>query len=123
MSLLRKFHGTPLPTASLWYSPFFCVAPTAASPAPFVTIVSYLPRGASLHPCKAIGTDGHNYRIGRLDAGRSSRLESAACSATAERSRVAKKRKGRRAQKVLTVKELEKILRRAAKIRDRKSVV
>jgi len=29
---------------------------------------------------------------------------------------VTKKRKGRRAQKVLTVKELEKILRRAAKI-------
>jgi len=29
---------------------------------------------------------------------------------------VAKKRKGRRAQKALTVKKLEKILRRAAKI-------
>src|SRR5712692_262572 len=39
-----------------------------------------------------------------------------ACSVTAERSGVTKKRKGRRAQKVLTVKELEKILRRAAKI-------
>src|SRR5712691_11721876 len=52
----------------------------------------------------------------RLDAGWSSWLESDACFATAERSRLTKKRKGRRAQKVLTVRELEKILRRAAKI-------